>query len=146
MDAFSPPPAQFGSPAGYGPPAGINAGPTVDPRQGLSGYGPPPGPYPPGYGPPGGAFTPHGYVPVHPGPPKQKSTAGILAILLGSLGVHLFYLGQKKWGLIFLLGTIFTCGVGLILTTLISIVQGVRYLCASDEEFYQKYVVQQRLF
>lgn len=110
----------------------------MDPRQVPPGFGPPPGGmYPP---------SPYGYPPAMGGAPKQKSIAGILAILVGALGIHFFYLGQKSWGLVFLLGTVLTCGFGALLTTPVSIVQGIMYLCASDEDFYNKYVVQKRLF
>ena len=34
---------------------------------------------------------------------KNKVTAGILAILLGGIGIHKFYLGKVGWGLIYLL-------------------------------------------
>ena len=35
--------------------------------------------------------------------PKSKLTAGLLAIFLGGLGVHKFYMGSWGWGLIYLL-------------------------------------------
>ncbi len=44
--------------------------------------------------------------------PKDKTTAGILGILLGSLGVHRFYLGFIGVGLLQILVTIFTFGLG----------------------------------
>lgn len=34
---------------------------------------------------------------------RSKSTAAVLALLLGGLGVHRFYLGQNLWGIIYLL-------------------------------------------
>lgn len=148
-------PPGFGPPAGYGVPGapfppgfGPQAtppgmSPGFDPRVGMD-----PRQLPPGYGPPGGMYPqpPYGYPPVMTEPPKQKSTAGILAILLGSLGVHFFYLGQKTWGLVFLLGTLLSCGMGALITTPVSIIQGILYLCATDEDFHYKYVVQKRLF
>ena len=36
---------------------------------------------------------------------KNKTTAGILAILLGCLGIHKFYLGNNKGGIIYLMDT-----------------------------------------
>jgi TM2 domain-containing membrane protein YozV len=34
---------------------------------------------------------------------RSKATAVILALLLGGIGVHRFYLGQLGWGLFYLL-------------------------------------------
>ncbi len=34
---------------------------------------------------------------------KDKNTAAILALFLGAIGVHKFYLGQTGWGLVYLL-------------------------------------------
>ena len=44
---------------------------------------------------------------------KSKSTATILAFFLGALGVHRFYVGQKLWGIIYLL-SFGLCGVFII--------------------------------
>ncbi|WP_264525683.1 TM2 domain-containing protein [Flavobacterium sp. N502536] len=49
---------------------------------------------------------------------NKKVVAGILAILLGFLGIHKFYLGYNKEGII--------------------------YLTRTDEEFYQTYQVGQK--
>jgi len=43
---------------------------------------------------------------------SKQTVAGILAILLGAFGIHKFILGYKKSGLIMLLVTLLTCGVG----------------------------------
>jgi hypothetical protein len=43
--------------------------------------------------------------------PKSKLTTLLLAFFLGPLGVHRFYLGDAKWGLILLL-TLGGCGIG----------------------------------
>jgi len=40
----------------------------------------------------------------------KKTIAGILAILLGGIGVHYFYLGKTTAGLITILLTCCTCG------------------------------------
>jgi TM2 domain-containing membrane protein YozV len=45
-------------------------------------------------------------------PPRSKMTAGLLGIFLGGLGIHRFYLGYTKLGIIQLLVSIFTCGLG----------------------------------
>ena len=71
----------------------------------------------------------------------QKLAAGICGILIGQLGVHKFILGMTTPGLIMLLVTLGTCGVGGIVMIPIGIIEGVMYLTKSDEEFYQTYVV-----
>lgn len=43
---------------------------------------------------------------------KSKIAAGILALFLGSLGVHNFYLGYTGKGVAQLLITLLTCGFG----------------------------------
>jgi len=44
--------------------------------------------------------------------PKSRTVYIVLAILLGSYGIHNFYAGDKKAGLIKLLVTILTCFIG----------------------------------
>jgi TM2 domain-containing membrane protein YozV len=46
------------------------------------------------------------------GEQKSKVVAGILGILLGSLGIHRFYLGHTKIGVIQIVVTFLTAGVG----------------------------------
>lgn len=53
----------------------------------------------------GGATAPAGWE------PKQKMIAGILGILIGSLGIHSFYLGNSKKGIIQIIATVVTCGM-----------------------------------
>lgn len=66
---------------------------------------------------------------------KEKVVSGILGILLGSLGVHHFYLGSTTSGIIQIVLTVVTCGVGGLLGT----IEGVLLLVMSDEEFNQRY-------
>ena len=68
---------------------------------------------------------------------EKKLVAGILAILLGSLAIHKFYLGYTKEAVIHLVISLVTCGsVGSIL----GIIEGIIYLTKSDEEFVETYV------
>ncbi len=80
---------------------------------------------------------------------NKKVLAGILAIFLGSLGVHKFILGYQKEGFI-LLGIsvaayVLSClAVGLLfiwIPSVIGLIEGIIYLTKSDEEFYQTYQV-----
>jgi TM2 domain-containing membrane protein YozV len=74
---------------------------------------------------------------------NKKVLAGVLAIILGPLGVHKFILGYNKEGIILLAITLvvgfFTCGVGVGLTGIIGLIEGIIYLTKSDEEFYNTY-------
>jgi TM2 domain-containing membrane protein YozV len=72
---------------------------------------------------------------------EKKLVAGILAILLGSLGIHKFFLGYNTEGIIMLLVTILTCGLGGTVMWVIGLVEGIMYLTKSDEEFVQTYIV-----
>lgn len=75
---------------------------------------------------------------------KNKMVAGILAILLGALGIHKFYLGYQKEGIIMaavsVVGSILL-GLGPGIMAIIGLVEGIMYLTKSDEEFNSIYVV-----
>ncbi len=81
---------------------------------------------------------------LDPGTAKDKTTAGILGILLGGLGVHKFYLGYTNEGLIMLLvsliGGVATCGFGSMAVGAIGLAEGIIYITKSDEEFAATYV------
>ncbi len=71
---------------------------------------------------------------------KEKLPAGLLAILLGALGIHKFYLGYTKEGVITLLVSLLTFGIGASIMAVIGIVEGVLYLTKSDALFKAIYV------
>lgn len=74
-------------------------------------------------------------VPVTPIPGSEKKlVAGLLAILLGGLGVHKFYLGYTKEGVIQLLLSLVCIG------GIIGIIEGIIYLTKTDEEFVATYI------
>ncbi|QCX01397.1 NINE protein [Aggregatimonas sangjinii] len=76
---------------------------------------------------------------------NKKLIAGILAIVLGSLGIHKFILGYQKEGIIMLVCTValgaITCGIGASVMGLIGLIEGIIYLTKSDAEFYNTYQV-----
>ena len=76
---------------------------------------------------------------------KNKTTAGLLAILLGAFGVHKFYLGDTTAGAITLaisLGAgLVTCGAATFMMSIIGIVERIIYLSKLDSEFQQIYVL-----
>ena len=71
---------------------------------------------------------------------KSKVAAGVLGILLGSLGIHKFYLGYTKEGIIMLVVSLLTAGVGATVMCIIGLIEGILYLTKSDEEFQEIYV------
>lgn len=70
---------------------------------------------------------------------EKKIPAAILGILLGGLGIHKFYLGYTKEGVIqLILGLL--CGIGAI----IGLIEGIIYLTKSDEEFVNTYITNKK--
>lgn len=67
---------------------------------------------------------------------KSRGVAALLAILLGYLGIHYFYLGKVSGGLICILLSAVTCGTWQIIT----LIQGVMMFCMTNEEFERKFV------
>ncbi|WP_315583600.1 TM2 domain-containing protein [Actinomyces viscosus] len=107
---------------------GYGAQPGYDPR---AGYGPQPG-YGPGYAPPPGYGPYPGYGPPAPG--KSKVAAGVLALLIGTLGIHNFYLGYTGKGLIQLLGSLLSCGILALPIWIWAFVEGILILTARPGE------------
>ncbi len=68
-------------------------------------------------------------------PIKSKIAAGILAILFGGIGIHKFYLGKIGMGILCLL----FAWTGI--PVFIGVIEGIVYLCSSDENFQRKYHV-----
>ncbi|WP_418514485.1 TM2 domain-containing protein [Deinococcus sp. RM] len=86
---------------------------------------------------------------------QKKLIAGLLAIFLGGLGVHKFYLGNTQPGIIMLAATIGGWILGVIgsfiivgavfflvpfLVGLLGFIEGVIYLTKSDADFQREYV------
>lgn len=71
---------------------------------------------------PNGNMAPNvaGYV------PKSRIAAGVLGILLGSLGIHRFYLGYVGIGILQIIVTLFTFGIG----ALWGFIEGIIILCS----------------
>lgn len=64
---------------------------------------------------------------------KSKSTAVLLAVLLGGLGIHKFYLNSPGWGIICLL----LCWT--FISAIIGFLEGLSYLSMNEDEFDRKY-------
>lgn len=76
--------------------------------------------------------------------PKDHVAAGLLAIFLGWLGIHKFYLGYNTAGFTMLavaiLGSLLSFGLAAVAIWIIAIVEGVLYLGKSQTDFEQVYV------
>lgn len=64
---------------------------------------------------------------------KNRLMAALLALFLGGLGVHHFYLGRPIMGVIYLL----FCWT--FIPALIAFIEAIVLLCTSDEAFHRKY-------
>ena len=80
---------------------------------------------------------------------KSKVAAALFGIIFGNFGVHKFYLGYKKEGIITLvislccIPLIAACGLGAMglgILKVITAVEGIIYLTKSDEEFNTIYI------
>lgn len=90
---------------------------------------------------PGSGQTPAGNLFEEVGG-KSQTAAWIFAFFLGGLGIHKFYLGYTRAGLIMLLVSVLGCILVLppVIIGLIAFIEGVIYLTKSDEDFYRIYV------
>lgn len=66
--------------------------------------------------------------------PKSKTAAALLALFLGGLGVHYFYMGKWIPGLVFLV----LCWTWV--PALLALVQAIMMFTMTDEQFNAKYV------
>jgi TM2 domain-containing membrane protein YozV len=75
---------------------------------------------------------------------SNKIGAGICGILLGWLGIHKFILGYTGAGIIMLLVSLLSCGILSGIVWIIGLIEGIIYLCKSDDEFVRIYVDNRR--
>lgn len=68
-------------------------------------------------------------------PVRSKIAAGLLAIFLGTVGVHKFYLGRIGMGIIYILFS--WTGI----PSILGFIEGIVYLWTSDENFQLKHHV-----
>jgi len=64
---------------------------------------------------------------------RSRRMAGFLAIILGDIGVHKFYLGKPWWGLIYFVFS------WTFIPLIIGVIEGIMYLSMPDQEFKSKY-------
>jgi TM2 domain-containing membrane protein YozV len=87
--------------------------------------------------------------PAQQGRGKQKVIAGLLGVLLGSLGIHHFYLGSNTAGIIelgftlaMMVFTVITCGIGGLIAwaaCVPGLIEGILLLVMDDAEFDRRY-------
>ena len=70
---------------------------------------------------------------------SKRILCGILGILLGAFGIHKFVLGYTLAGVIMLLVSLLTCGLAAWIMGIIGLIEGIVYLCKSDEDFIATY-------
>lgn len=64
--------------------------------------------------------------------PKNRVTAGVLAILLGGIGIHKFYTGAWGWGIVYV---VFCWAY---IPAILGIIEGIRYLTLTDTDFERR--------
>lgn len=103
----------------------------------LAGAPPPPAAAPPAGGTPYHVpQAPYQVPPAAYAPPpgsKDRTVAGILAILLGTFGVHHFYLGNIGIGVLYL---VLSCTA---LSSILGVIDGIIYLTKPEDQFQRNY-------
>jgi TM2 domain-containing membrane protein YozV len=79
-------------------------------------------------------------IETKPAGADKKIAAGICGILIGALGIHKFLLGYTTAGVIMILVTVLTLGIGGFVMGIIGLIEGIIYLTKTDEEFVATYV------
>lgn len=69
---------------------------------------------------------------------RNKIVAGLLAIFLGTLGIHNFYLGFKGRAIAQLLISVLSFGFLLIITAIWALVEGILILCSKPGSEYHQ--------
>ena len=75
---------------------------------------------------------------------NKKVVCGVLGILLGAFGIHKFVLGYTSTGVIMLLVTLLTFGVGAAVMYVIGLIEGITYLLKTEWEFYETYMANEK--
>ena len=74
----------------------------------------------------------------NPQPRKSRVAAGVLGILLGTLGMHKFYLGYTGTGIVHIVLTILVITAPV--SAVVGLIEGILYLTKTDEDFHDTYV------
>ena len=90
------------------------------------------------------SYLPYANVPVYNPHTSNRIAAGLTAIFFGYFGVHKFLMGSTGAGLTMMLISILSCFTLWPLMALIAIIEGIIYLCKTEEQFFQDYVLNKR--
>lgn len=71
---------------------------------------------------------------------SKRVTAGVLGILIGGLGIHRFILGDTTGGILRIVISVVTCGLG----SMLGLIEGIIYLTKSDADFIRIYQVEKK--
>lgn len=74
---------------------------------------------------------------------RNRVAAALLALFLGSLGIHKFYMGKAGAGMVMLLVSLFgiiLAGVPMMIMGLIALIEFIIYITMSDERFDETYI------
>ena len=73
---------------------------------------------------------------------SQKTLCGVLAIVIGGLGLQYFLIGKTTAGIINIILTFATCGIW----SVINLIQGIMILTMSETEWREKFVDSTKTF
>lgn len=77
---------------------------------------------------------------------KSRGIAALLAIFLGSLGIHYFYMGKNTAGIVYLLITLLSCGLGGAIIGILGLIQGIIMFGMTNQAWRQKYILSPNTF
>ncbi len=87
----------------------------------------------PGCGAPIGGIAAQQLPPIVVTAPKSRSMAVVLALFLGGLGIHKFYLNSPGWGFIYLI----FCWT--FVPAILGFIEALNYIFMSDKTFQKRY-------
>ena len=70
---------------------------------------------------------------------KNRIIAGLLAIFTGTFGLHRFYLNDIPGGIFYLFLLFLVSKIGFPITTILGIIEGIRFFNMSNKEFDERY-------
>lgn len=68
---------------------------------------------------------------------SKRVLCGVMGLLLGGFGIHRFVIGDVTGGILRIVISVVTCGLG----GMIGFIEGIIYLTKTDEQFVQEYQV-----
>ena len=69
---------------------------------------------------------------------ENRILFGIMTLIFNCYGVHCFMAGKVKAGILRIVLGFVSCGVIMLINEIMGIIQGIKILCMSDEEFAEK--------